>query len=348
MSLPVPVVGVDPAPDFANNINSSLTILDQHNHAPGSGVQINPAGLNINANLSMQANNLTSIGALTFTPSSLPANGSLYESLVDLYYVDGNGNNIRITSGGTVNATSSGISSGTATASFVGGVLVVNSNTNTPANIQGASLLLGNNVANSKYITLSPPNALGSNYSLVLPSIPAQTNVMTLDTSGNMASVTYDQVGENMTSVGANAIQAATTRTVGNVVGTGGVALSSDSGVYASNATSNTPVTNLGLSLVTSGRPVMIIIQPSNNSAFSSFMELNGPSPTATFLIARNSSNISASMLLSIAPDEQIPQFISFIDFPSAGTNVYNLGAFVNSSSVTLTISHYTMIAYEL
>ena len=42
MNLPVPVVGQDPGPDWANNINSSLGILDQHDHTPGKGIQIVP------------------------------------------------------------------------------------------------------------------------------------------------------------------------------------------------------------------------------------------------------------------------------------------------------------------
>lgn len=207
MNLPIPVVGVDPGPDYAANVNSSLTILDQHNHSLGSGVQITPSGLNINSALSLNGNTLTQTAAVTLIPQvAAPVNGSVYESGVDLFYIDGNGNVIQITSGGTVNATSSGITSGTASASFVAGVLVVNAAVNTPANIQAGSILLGNNVVNSKFLTLSPPNAMGANYQLVLPALPAQTNVMTLDTSGNMSSITYDAVGQNMTGVGSTSI----------------------------------------------------------------------------------------------------------------------------------------------
>ncbi len=104
----------------------------------------------------------------------------------ELFYNDSSGNQVQITLAGVINATSSGIASGTASAAFSTGVLVVNAATNTPANIQVASILLGNNVANSKFLTLSPPNAMGANYSLVLPGIPAATSFMTLDTSGNM------------------------------------------------------------------------------------------------------------------------------------------------------------------
>jgi hypothetical protein len=219
MSLIVPTTGSEAGPTYANDINNSLTIIDAHTHTAGSGVQITPSAININSALTMNNFALSGVSAITYTAqSSTPANKSSYVSGVDLFYVDGNGNVVQITSGGTVNATSSGISSGTATASFVAGVLVVNAAASTPANIQAGSILIGNNVASSKFLTLSPPNAMGANYTVTLPALPAQTNVMTLDTSGNMGSITYNAVGQGMTSVGANAIGASMTSTGSNAV----------------------------------------------------------------------------------------------------------------------------------
>lgn len=191
MNMPIPVVGTDPGPDWANNLNSSLSILDQHNHTPGYGSLIPPAGLNINSSLTFQNNQATNLQAVNFTAqTSLSTLNALYVSGVDLYFNDGASSSpIRITAGGNVNATASGISSGTATASFVGGVLTVNASSNTPANIQGGSLLLGNNTLNSKYLTLAPPNAMGSNFGLVLPNIPAANSFVTLDTAGNFGTI---------------------------------------------------------------------------------------------------------------------------------------------------------------
>lgn len=188
MNLPVPNVGQDPGPDWANNNNACWGIADQHNHSTGSGVQIPPSGLNINSTLTFQNNSATNLQATVFTPQlSLTTLNALYVEGVDLFFNDGSSNVIQLTSGGLVNATSSGISSGTATASFVSSVLVVNAATLTPANIQGGSLLLGNNVASSKFLTLSPPNAMAANYGLVLPPLPSVQSIMTLDNSGNMA-----------------------------------------------------------------------------------------------------------------------------------------------------------------
>jgi hypothetical protein len=219
MALIIPGVGTEPGPEYAQDVNNSLTIIDAHSHVAGSGVLITPAAININSNLPMNDNSLTGAASIGYTvQTSTPPNLNQYAFGVDLYFVDGNGNVIQITKGGAINATTSGISSGTASASFIGGVLVVDSAALTPANIQAGSILLGNNVANSNFLTLQPPNAMAASYSLTLPVIPAQTNVMTLDTSGNMGSITYDMVGQSMTVTGADAIAASIDTTGANTI----------------------------------------------------------------------------------------------------------------------------------
>src|ERR1700677_490590 len=159
MNLPNPVPGIQLGPFWADNLEQSLNIIDTHNHTPGNGVAIPSAGIGINANLPLNNYSLTSVQAITFAAqSSLATLLSLYTIGNDLYFNDGASNVIQITSGGAVNATSSGISSGSATASFVSSVLVVNAAANTPANIQGASILIGNNTSGSDFITLSAPS----------------------------------------------------------------------------------------------------------------------------------------------------------------------------------------------
>lgn len=196
MSLPVPVVGVEPGPQYATDVNNCLNIIDGHNHTPGYGVQVPPAGLNINADLPINNNNLTSIRSVRFQSQSAALAlstdiGCLYEVVNDLFYNDGNGISIRITQSGGLAGTPGSISNLTppASASYVAGssTFVFQSNTNTPANIDGASFVLRNLTANSKGLTLSPPNAMGADYTLVLPSLPATNSVVTLDTSGNMS-----------------------------------------------------------------------------------------------------------------------------------------------------------------
>lgn len=188
MNLVESTIGVDSGLLWEQNLNASLDRIDQHNHTSGNGIKIPPSGLNINASLPMNNNPLISINSLVFSQQlSLATLNSLFVGTDgNLYFNDGAGDpSIQITSAGAVNATSSGIVDGASTASFVSSVLVVDSAPNIPANIKGASLLLGNNVLASHYLTLSPPAAMASDFTLTFPSLPASEKVLALDSSGN-------------------------------------------------------------------------------------------------------------------------------------------------------------------
>lgn len=174
MNLIVPAIGVDTGLTWEQSVNTNSATVDQHNHTPGQGIAVPSSGLNINSQLPFNNNIATSLQAVQFqAQASFTPTLSLYAQGLDLYYNDGAGNAVQITNGGGVNVTSSGISSGTATASFVASVLVVNADTNKPANIQAGSILLGNNITASNYLTLQPPNAMPANYTLTLPTDPS-------------------------------------------------------------------------------------------------------------------------------------------------------------------------------
>jgi hypothetical protein len=376
MNLVLPTIGIDSGLIWEQAVNTNSGILDGHNHSIGSGVQINPGGININADLPFNGFNAISLRSTRYTeqiaPISLPTDiGCLYVSGVDLYYNDINGNIVQITSGGTVNATSSGISSGTNTASFSSSTLVVNAASNTPANIQGASILIGNTgVSGSKFITLSPPSAIPANYNLQLPPLPAQTNVMTLDTSGNMNSITYDQVGVNMTSVGAdaiaasmdatgaddigvtmtasgaNAIAASITRSTGSSTeGIGGIAVSASSGSFTGSSTSYAVVTNLSVTLTTSGRPVQILMTPDTSST-GCFITATGSANIACFAASTLVGNYNADTATGGgASSLNFP--IAFVSFPAAGSTTFTIQYKV-SFGTNVSIDNWILIAYEL
>jgi hypothetical protein len=187
MSLPNPVPSVDPGPDYASNLQACINGIDQHNHSPGSGQAITPNGLSINTDLTFLGNSATHLKASIYlAQSSFATLLSTYVIGNDLYYNDGAGNVVQITSGGLVNATSSGISSGTATAAFATGVLVVKSSSTSGANILMQSAVLTNNGNLTNQLTLSAPT-LSTSVTQTLPAIPLSTAFMTMDTSGNMA-----------------------------------------------------------------------------------------------------------------------------------------------------------------
>lgn len=205
MSLPIPAVGIDPGPDYATNINQCLTILDTHNHAPGYGVQINPDGMNINADLAFNDNNLTGGRSLRLQiqPALLAGPNDLacfYSSGVDAYFNDGNGNQVRLTQNGAVSGTPGSIANlvTPASASYNSGTstFIWQSNSNTAANMDAASYILRNLTANSKGLTLSPPTAMGSDYTITLPPLPASTLPISITSSGVMgaAPLTFSQL----------------------------------------------------------------------------------------------------------------------------------------------------------
>lgn len=341
MGLIISSIGSDSGLAWEQNLNASEYTIDAHNHTSGNGVPVPSAGLNINAPLAFNNQQATGLQAVTFTPQvSLSTLYGIYSIGVDLYYNDGNGNVIQITSGGTVNATSSGISSGTNTASFVSNVLIVNSATNHPANIQVASVLLGNNTTNSKYLTLSPPSAMGANIQETLPAIPGTPGFMTMDASGNMGASTIPL---------ANGITRSNLAAVGQQV-------SSSSGVYVSSATSYTAITNLSVTITTSGRPVMLIIQ-SDNSSSSHLFEFGVSNSSSQSDSAGNYKWLRGSTPIAynyvqgyVYLSDIIPAPMMFLDTPSAGTYTYTIqAAAISGNPGSEIISTYAvLLAYEL
>lgn len=196
MGLPVPTVSVDPGPDWAENINSSLGIIDSHNHSPGQGVLINPNGMDISSDLAFNGHNATELRTTKFFPQPSPLSGSgadigcLYESGVDLYYNDGNGNTIRLTQSGNIVGTAgsiTGLPSGTASASYSSPTFTFQSATSTPASMAIGPIILGYPSPSSSTITISPTVGQSINYNLNLPiAAPAANQVLVSDGSGNL------------------------------------------------------------------------------------------------------------------------------------------------------------------
>lgn len=194
MGLPVPQVGVTPGPAWATDINNSLNIIDAHDHTPGNGVAITPSAMNITSDLSFQDNNLTLLRSSNYQPQSSPLSGasdlgSVYVSGVDLYYNDVNGNQVRITQGGSVTGATGSITGlvAPASASYSAGTetFVWQSDVNKAANMDARSYILRNSSLSSNGITLQAPT-LSSDYSITLPLLPAATNFMLMDVSGNI------------------------------------------------------------------------------------------------------------------------------------------------------------------
>lgn len=366
MSLVIPVPGQEPGPDWASDINSSLTILDGHTHAPGSGVLITPAAININADLVFNdANNATDLRSVRFFPNpsalGLAADiGCLYEAGVDLYYNDGAGNQIRITQSGNVagsSGTITGLPSGTASASYqsITGTFQFQQATSTAANLDVGSVIIrypgSYPVPSGNAIILEAPSSLSSLYALTLPALPAQTNVMTLGTGGIISSTTWDTVGQNMTSAGANAIQAVTTRSTGTTVGIGGVGISTSCGVFTTNSTSPGSVTNLTVTITSSGRPLHMQMI-GDGSGSSSSVKTNTSTTSTQIYFYRDTTQLCK---LQIDPPTSTSGVVgvpvsafSHIDAVGAGTYTYSVNFSVSGGIAVATLSHALLVVYEL
>lgn len=392
MNLPIPVIGTDPGPDWASNINGSLTIIDQHDHTPGNGVPITPSGMNINMNLSLNSNSLTLVKSIDFSSnlSLLTTIDSLYVSDVDLYYNDGNGNQIRLTqSGGVVGSPGSisGLAS-PASATYVSGssTFVWQSNANTPANLDAASVIFRNLVTSSPGLTLSPPT-LSTNYSLVLPLLPSTTSFLILDPAGNMSGyistpaipsstklLTLDAAGNMGTSVSPPATpgstQFVTIDSSGNLLSVvpilsgidqqmlaprasstiptqpGQILYSPSSGVFSTSSTSYVSVTNLNGQVVTSNANRPVMVQLVVEPGQIGQISI-GSGGTPSIRIQRNGVNIAEFNWLAITSFP--PSSFSTLDVgASSGANTYNIQAKVSNGAATFTIAHVILTAREI
>lgn len=368
MLLPQSTINVDSGLTWEQNLNNALKIIDGHNHSPGSGVQIPSSGINISSILSFNNNVASGMQAVTFIPqSSFAPLYSIYVQGVDLYYNDGTPNNIQITAGGLVNATSSGLTNGTGTASFTSSTLSVylTADSTNPANVKAASILLGNNVTASNFLTLNAPAALASNISQTLPNNPAATKIVTLDSSGNYAAATdVDnstlQISSNIISVknlGINTAQLADGAVTPAKRSALGQQLSSSSGTFSTTSTSAVDVTNLTITITTTGRPVWIGLISDGTGVVSLLNIQSVGSPIAlqgNFLIIRASTEIARYAVNTTTPDVTLSAVscpssaLNTIDIIGAGTYTYKIQAFSSFSNSSTGCSKAKLIAYEL
>ncbi len=375
MALPVPIVGQDPGPDYAININNCLTILDGHDHSPGYGVAITPAGLNINAALTFANNDATNLRTLRFQPQSVaPAGpldlGCLTEIGVDLYYIDGSGNLVRITQSGGVAGSPGSIANLTspASASYVlaSKSFVFESDANVAANVDGASFILRNITPNStNAITLSPPAALSSNYTITLPSLPVAQSFLTIDNSGNMAAPIAFSQGITNSNIANGTISNAKLATVRY-----------DFSNLASASSSSTSPTSVGLSVLltglTPGRPVAFGLKSIDGATGYINLQANSATPQDLSLfgnviiqrdggapnlyigqfganLTSNAGGVETAKNLTYAPS-----IINGVDFSTSATS-HTYSVFINILSTggtgvarVISLQNVCLYAYEL
>lgn len=201
MSLLLPTVSVTLGPTYATENNTAFTTIDSHDHTSGQGVAVPTAGLNINADLAFNGFNSTLLRSSRYSAQGSPLalvtdKGCLYVAGVDLYYNDGNGNQIQLTAGGALNAASIGgiggdYTTSTASVFYTSATKTFTfwQNTNKSALMDIGSILLRRvDNTSSAAITIKPSTSLSAGYTLTLPiALPVSTSFVGVDSSGNFA-----------------------------------------------------------------------------------------------------------------------------------------------------------------
>lgn len=135
----------------------------------------------------------------------------------------------------------------------------------------------------------------------------------------------------------------------------GGVAQSSSSGSYTTTSVTYATVTNLSVTLTTTGRPVLISMLPVSGSS-AAFVRVSSSTVdfTGNIKILNNTSSISWITLVEFigttggAGNLPCSSFYA-IDFPASGTYNYVIQAAVNSGTgETLGVQNCILSAYEI
>lgn len=197
LSLPTPGPGGTAGPTWASMLNTAFEAVDEHDHSTGKGVKVTPSGLNINANLSMGSHDLFSTRSLRLDSQAAVLSTAtdvrnLYSVNGELYYNDAVGNNVQITSSGSVAGATGTIGGMGGTTASVTYSNVTKSFTFLQAGGQTAKIVAGEyllyeTATATNAVTLKSPTGLAASYNCTFPTAtPADTKIMTMNTSGDI------------------------------------------------------------------------------------------------------------------------------------------------------------------
>lgn len=110
MNLTLPEVSKALSPTWATQINTALTSVDSHDHTSASGQRLTTAGININEDLSISSNKLTTLNSTKGQNRAAVSttNNSFFVVSGEFYFRDNSGNDAQITQGGSVNVSGFG------------------------------------------------------------------------------------------------------------------------------------------------------------------------------------------------------------------------------------------------
>lgn len=278
MLLELPVATKEIGPDFSENINAAFTVVDQHDHSNEKGLNITPAGININSNLEFNNNDAVDVRSIRLQkqPSLLttPDLTCIYVNGVDLYYNNASTAQIRITQNGAIAGTPGSIANLIAPANITYNsgteTFIFQSASNTPGSLDIGSINIREATSGANAITISSTAGLVNNYTLTMPaSLPSTGKFLTVDGSGNIfANKDVDNIGIELVT---NTMQIKDYGVTNIKLSPKNYTISSTLFFSATSAI-----------LVTSGRPVLLaLVQDSASTASISRTLMTGsPSPS--------------------------------------------------------------------
>jgi hypothetical protein len=312
----------------------------------------------------------------------------MYVSGGDLYYNNAAGTAIQLTSGAGLNAASIGgiggdfaTSTAAVTYSNITKAFTFTRSTGVNANLDLANLSIREAVSSANAITLKSPSSLGAGYNWIFPTaVPSagQTKILTLDSAGQVAAV-YDTDGATL-EVSSNTLRVkdlgivtaklndlvVTTVKIADLnVTTGKLAalsvtrakqeavgqqISSSCGNFVVSSTSYIAVTNLSVTITTTGRPVQVGLQADgsvNQSVIS--CSYTGGIPDIYVEILRDSTVIG--IYYTSGPSGEFAYVpsgaVQILDTPAAGTYTYSIKAKTNHANQA-NVSYAKLVAFEL
>lgn len=362
MFLDLPEVSVTPGPQWSEAINVALgsegTGVSGHDHSSGKGVPVPSSGLNINADLDFQQWPAINLESTKYVTQTAEPDGThlTYFLADDFYVVDGNGNSVRITENGAISAASFGGITGLvppASASFATDTFTWLYDTDKYALMATGPLIIRRSGETSPQpVILTPPASLAASYTLTFPPALPASNAYVYSNAGGALGFSTTAIAS---SVDTAAIQPlAVTRAKQAAVGQ---QISSSSGTYSTSSASFTAITNLTVTITTTGRPVVVGTRSANASGSSFFSYSAGSLASERTGTIRLRDSLSATSYLSevivklennsiaYAPSTILSGILSL----SAGTYTFVVDAECTSgTSPSLSAFGVVLYAYEL
>jgi microcystin-dependent protein len=111
MNLTLPTPSVTEGPEYAEQNNTALETIDEHDHSPGKGTPVPSAGIEIDADLDFNDNKLTAVKAVNFEDQAANLSAANVQSLHavdgDLWFNNSSGTPVQITQGSSIASASS-------------------------------------------------------------------------------------------------------------------------------------------------------------------------------------------------------------------------------------------------